>query len=621
MSENTLGRYRPTNVGVRDVTVTREPGGVIRMVSPHALRAYPERYTETLVRWAIARPDRIFLGERMPSGEWRTLTYAQVYEQVCAISAALLKRDLSPDRPIMILSENDIEHALLGLAALHVGIPYAPISTAYSIVSRDYEKLRHITGLLTPGLVFASSAERYQRAIQAVIPPDTEVVLTHGSIDGRATTAFSSLLSDGDRHTGVALAHAAVGPDTIAKFLFTSGSTAHPKGVINTHRMLCCNQQMYLQTYPLFADDPLVQLDWQPWNHTAGGNATFGCSLYNGGSYYIDAGKPTPALIAETIRNLRDIAPTVYVSVPKIFEALVDVFRDEPKLAEKFFSRLRMIFYAGAGLSQHLWDELARASVRACGERVPVMSGLGATETSPVATCANWYTDHPANIGLPAPGCELKLVPNGEKLEIRLRGPNITPGYWRQPELTAAAFDEEGYYRMGDAARFIDPDRPEEGLLFDGRVAEDFKLVTATWVSVGPLRAKVLQEGAPNVLDAVITGHDRDEVGVMIFPNIPACRTLAPHLDANAPPATLLADPAVRGWFQSLIDRLQASGTGSSNRVGRALLLDVPPSFEASELTDKGAISQRAVLRARADRVAELYQTPPSTQVIVARRG
>jgi feruloyl-CoA synthase len=617
MADLPLGNYRPTHVGPRDVTITRERDGVIRLVSPHQLRPYPERFTETLVRWAIARPDRVFLGERAVAGGWRELTYAQVYAQVRAISAALLMRNLSPDRPIVILSENDIEHALIGLAAMHVGIPYAPISTAYSTISRDFEKLRHIINLLTPGLVFASSAERYQRAIQATVPADTEVVINQGFIAGRATTAFSSLLVAGE-HAAVDLAHAAVGPDTIAKFLFTSGSTANPKGVINTHRMLCCNQQMYVQTFPLFADDPLVQLDWQPWNHTAGGNATFGCSLYNGGSYYIDAGKPTPALIGETIRNLRDIAPTVYVSVPKIFEVLVEVFKTEPKLAEKFFSRLRMIFYAGAGLSQHLWEELARASVRACGERVPVMSGLGSTETAPVATSANWFTTHPANIGLPAPGCELKLVPNAEKMEIRFRGPNITPGYWRQPALSAAAFDEEGFYRMGDAARFVDPARPEDGLLFDGRVAEDFKLDTATWVSVGPLRAKVLQEGAPYVLDVVITGHDQREVGMMIFPNIEACRGLAQELKPQASVPDLLAHPTLSGWFQSLLDRLFTSGTGSSNRIARAMLLEVPPSFEASELTDKGAISQRAVLRARAERVTELYAATPSARVMRA---
>jgi len=442
-------------------------------------------------------------------------------------------------------------------------------------------------------------------------------VLDTGAVAGRRCTPFEDLLRSAT--TAVTRAHAAIDPEAPAKILFTSGSTAHPKGVINTHRMLCCNQQMQLQAFPLYAEDPLVLLDWQPWHHTAGGNANFGTVLYNGGTLYIDEGKPTPDAIQTTVRNLREISPTVYISVPRGYEMLIPWLRAEPALRDQFFGRLRMLFFAGAGLSQHVWDDLEELALEACGERIPIMTGLGSTETGPFAFAANWDIRDARSVGLPAAAVEAKLVPNAEKLELRLRGPNITPGYWRDEALTRAAFDEEGFYRMGDALKFLDPARPLEGLLFDGRVAEDFKLSTGTWVHVGALRVHIILQGAPLVQDAVIAGHDQDYIAVMIVPNVAACTALAGLTAQDTTAREVIAHPAVRGRFQALIDSLHQSGTGSSNRVVRATLLEEPPSLDRGELTDKGSISQRAMLAHRAGLVVELYAEPPLPRIIVAR--
>lgn len=609
---------RRAAVGPRDALFTHAAGGVIYARSPHPLGPYPRCLTDRLAHWADARAQRIYLAQRGAGGDWRTLTYAETWARVQRIAQALLERGLSAERPVVILSENSIEHALLGLAALHAGVPYAPISPAYSIVSRDYARLRHALALMTPGLVYASDGARYACAIAAAGVPDAEIVLGSGEIPGRGVTGFAALERSAAT-AAVARAHAAIDPEAPAKILFTSGSTARPKGVINTHRILCCNQQMQLQAFPLYAEDPLVLLDWQPWHHTAGGNANFGAVLYNGGTIYIDEGRPVPGAIETTVRNLREISPTVYISVPRGYEMLIPWLRAEPALRGRFFGRLRMLFFAGAGLSQHVWDELEELALDACGERIPIMTGLGSTETGPFAFAANWDIRDARSVGLPAAAVEAKLVPNAEKLELRLRGPNITPGYWREAALTRAAFDEEGYYRMGDALKFLDPARPLQGLLFDGRVAEDFKLATGTWVHVGAIRVHIILQGAPLVQDAVIAGHDRDYIAVLIVPNAAACAALAGGIAQDATAGEVCTHPAVRGRFQTLIDSLHRSGTGSSNRVARAMLLEEPPSLDRGEHTDKVSISQGAMLANRAGLVEELYADPPSPRVIVAR--
>ncbi len=599
-------RYRPVPLGGSlSASFTTRADGATLITSTEALGSYPDRLTDRFLHWAAVAPARTLVAKRVNGGEWRRVSYGDALASARRLAQALLDHRLSPERPLAILSDNDIEHLLLALGAMLAGVPFAPISAAYSLISKDFGKLRHILGVLTPGLVFASNGSAYGPAIAATVPIETPVVLVTGKVEGRETLAFDSLLAT--MPTGqVDAAHAGVGPDTIAKFLFTSGSTKLPKGVVNTQRMLCSNQQMILQSFPDLGATPPVLVDWLPWNHTFGGNHNVGLVLYNGGTLYIDEGKPTPALIGETLRNLREIAPTIYFNVPKGFEEIAIALETDRTLRESLLSRVKMFFFSGAGLSQPVWDKLERVAEQHSGERIRMITGLGMTETAPFAICANAYEVKSGHIGLPAPGVELKLVPEGDKIEVRYRGPNVTPGYWRAPEQTRAAFDDEGYYRSGDAAKPMDPAHPERGLAFDGRTAEDFKLATGTFVSVGPLRAKVIAAGDPCVQDVVIAGIDRNEVGVLFFPRIDACRALA-TLPARASVAEVLDAPAVRGFFQNLVDHLWASGTGSATRVARALVLGAPPSIDLGEVTDKGSVNQRAVLAHRAAAVTELY--------------
>jgi len=608
---------RRVRLGAPNVVVERRSDGCILMRSPDALPPYPAKLTERLDYWAKAAPQRIFLAQRDSAGEWRTLTYAAAFAKVRAIAAALLARDLSPDRPIAILSGNDIEHALIGLAAMHVGIPYAPISVPYSLLSQDFKQLKAIIDILAPGLVFAANGTAFARALAAAVPPGVEVVVTANPPPDRPATPFAELAS-AQPTPAVETAHAEVGPDTVAKILFTSGSTGQPKGVINTQRMLCANQVMIRAGFSFFADEPPVVVDWLPWNHTFGSNHNFGLVLDNGGSLYIDEGKPMPGAIAATVRNLRDIAPTIYFNVPKGFEMLLPYLDGDQALREKFFSRLKVLFYAGAALSQHVRNELERLAVATTGERIIFLSSLGSTETAPLAVSCSWESKHVGNIGLPAVGVELKLVPREGKLEARLKGPNITPGYWRAPALTADAFDAEGFYKIGDALKFEDAADPAKGLIFDGRLAEDFKLATGTWVSVGPLRTAFIGHCAPLVRDVVLAGADRDEVAALVFPDLDACRKLAPDLAADVPAADLLAEPRVRQAFARLLQALAEGSRGTSTRVCRAILLAEPPSLDVGEMTDKGSINQRRVLAHRAILVEQLYANPPPANAIVA---
>lgn len=579
--------------------------GTTLVTSTEPLGDYPQRLTDRLLHWAQVSPDHTLAAKRVHGGDWRRISYAEAVASAKRIAQHLLDLGLSAQHPVAILSDNDLEHLLLGLGAMFAGVPFAPVSPAYSTVSQDYGKLRHILGVLTPGLVFASSASGYGRAIQAVVPASTPVVLTQGTIEGRMTLSFDDLLAT-PASAAVDAAHAKVGPDTIAKFLFTSGSTKLPKGVINTQRMICANQQQILQCFPGLGQVRPVLVDWLPWNHTFGGNHNVGLTIYNGGTLYIDEGKPTPALIHETLRNLREISPTVYFNVPKGFEEIANAMESDAKLRDSLFARVNMFFFAGAGLSQPVWDKLDRIAEQTCGERIRMLTGLGMTETAPFAVCANAGEVKSGHIGLPAPGMELKLVPSGDKTEVRYRGPNVTPGFWRAPEQTAESFDAEGFYCSGDAIKPIDPTRPGRGFMFDGRTAEDFKLSTGTFVSVGPLRARVIAAGDPCVQDVVVAGLNRDEIGLLIFPRLDACRAFA-GLSHDAPAADVLAAPEVHEFFQRLVDGQWAAGTGSATRVARALVLVDPPSIDRGEVTDKGSINQRAVLTHREALVEHLY--------------
>jgi feruloyl-CoA synthase len=608
-------RVRPVRLRSSGASTQRLPDGVILVRPDEALGPYPKVLTDRLAHWAGISPDTVCIAKREADGEWRRLNYAQVLAAVRAIGQALLDRGLSADRPLAILSENDLEHFLLMLAGQHVGIPTAHISPVYSLVSRDFGKLRHTMQILTPGLVFVSNGERYRRAIEAVVGADTEVLVTTAPVPGRNTTLFADLLATVPTPT-VEIAHQKIDPDGVAKILFTSGSTGMPKGVINTHRMICCNQQMIAQVFCFLQDEPPVLVDWLPWNHTFGGNHNTGIALYNGGSFYIDDGKPGPGFIEETIRNLREISPTVYFNVPKGYEDLLPALGAEPALREKFFRQLRLLFYAGAGLSQPVWDAYRALALETCGERIVMVTGLGSTETAPMAIQTTWETDQAGVIGIPIPGVEAKLVPRGAKLEVRVRGPNITPGYWRQPELTEKVFDEDGFYSFGDALRFVDPADVNKGFLFDGRFSEDFKLASGTWVSVGPLRSRILAHFAPFVRDVVIAGHDRDHVAMLIFADVDTCRTLCPAQENDAPAARVFAHPAVLAHFQSLLESSAAQSTGSSNRVVRAIVVEEPPSLDAGEITDKGSLNQHAVLDRRAAIVEQLYAPEASSRIL-----
>jgi feruloyl-CoA synthase len=608
---------RKVRLGTLEPVIERRAGGTIYMTCKESLATYPDKITERLEYWAKAAPDRVFMAERDGAGGWRKISYAQALAAARSYGESLLSRNLSPERPLVILSGNSLDHQLLGLGAMFAGIPYAPISPAYSLVSTDFGKLRDIFKLLTPGLVFAADGAAFERAIEAVVPADTEVVLGRNPLKRRSTTPLAKL-AETTPTAAIDAAHAKVGPDTIAKFLFTSGSTGVPKGVINTQRMLCSNQVMLRAALAFFQDEAPVILDWAPWHHTAGGNHDVGLVLYNGGTFYIDEGKPAPGAIEATVRNLRDVAPTWYFTVPKGYEALIPFLRADRELREKFFSNLKVLWFAGAALSQPIFDAMKEMAVETCGERIPFLTGLGSTETAPFALGRMWDSDYSTNMGLPGPGIELKLVPAQGKLEARLRGPNITPGYWRQPGLTANAFDEEGYYKLGDALKFEDPSEPQKGLLFDGRLTEDFKLSTGTWVSVGPLRTQIMNRFQPYMRDVVLAGENENEVTALGIPDMPAIRALHPELDKNLSDAEVLNTEAVRARVKERLIAFMRESTGSSNRLTRILLMDEPPSMDAGEMTDKGSINQRAVLARRANLVKELYASPPSTRVIVA---
>jgi feruloyl-CoA synthase len=606
---------RAISFGDPDVSIDRRNDGTIYLRPKIALPEYPLRLTDRLHHWARAEPNRIFMAERVAGGGWRQVTYAQLLTSARSIASALLARGLSAEKPVVILSGNSIDHALVAFGALYAGIPFCPVSPAYSLVSKDYGKLGYLIKLLTPGLVFANDATKFADALSANVPQETEIVVSRGAVSGRDVTTLDALLATSE-HPGLDAAHDAIGPDTIAKFLLTSGSTGNPKAVINTQRMLCANQVMLRETLAFLKDEPPVIVDWLPWNHTFGGNHNIGLTLFNGGSMYLDEGKPVPGGIEETVRNLREISPTVYFNVPKGYESLLPYLRDDAALRAKFFHRLHAMFFSGAALSPYVWNSLDEFAVRETGFRVPILTGLGATETAPFSMSVRPATSRSGHVGLPVSGNEVKLVPDNGKLEVRVKGPNVTPGYWRQPELTAQAFDEEGFYKYGDALKPADADDFSAGFDFDGRIAEDFKLASGTWVSVGPLRARFIAACAPLVRDVVIAGINRDEISALVILDLDGCRLINPALPADDL-ATSASDPLIREAFRDRLTKFLATATGSSTRIPRAVLIDTLLSIDRGEVTDKGSINQRAVLEHRAALIEELYSAKPAATVMM----
>jgi feruloyl-CoA synthase len=606
---------RPISYGAPAIACERGADGVIILRSRTPLAPYDPSLA-ALFRAAVeAHPARVFLAERDEAGAWRRLRYEEARRRVDAIAGALIARGLSAERPAMILSGNAIDHALLMLAGYTAGIPVAPISVAYSLQSHDHLKLRHIAELLAPGLVHVADTAPFAKALAALDLAGCEIVASRNGANLDRVTAFDSLAQH-PSGTAVEAAAAAITPDTVAKFLFTSGSTGLPKGVVNTHGMLTANQQQIVQVWPFVEEQPLTLVDWLPWNHTFGGNHNFNLALRHAGTLHIDAGKPVPGLIEQTARNLAEVSPTVFFNVPAGYAALLPFLERDPALARSFFARLRLIFYAGAALPQDLWERLEAVSARAIGERIPMTSSWGTTETAPMATMAHFLIDRAGPIGVPAPGVEVKLVPSAGKLEIRVRGPNITPGYWKRPDLTQAAFDEEGFYRPGDAVRLLDAAEPTRGIAFDGRLTEDFKLTTGTWVHVGGLRVGVLAAGSPVLQDAVVAGENRDCIGLLAWLNAAGCRTLIG--EACPPDLAQVADhPKVREHVRACLERWNAANTGASQYIARVLLLTEPPSIDANEITDKGYINQRLALERRKTDVERLFANPCDGAVII----
>ncbi len=663
--------WKPLALAPAAVEARPLPGGGMLLRSPLELRPYPRCIGEWLRAWAAAAPDRTFLAERDDGDEggegaddsgrggrgghgghrgWRRLSYGAALAAVEQIAGALLARGLDRDRPVAVLSENGIDNGLLQLAAMHAGIPLVPISPAYSLLSSDHAKLRAILEATRPGLVYAGDGDRYAPALavaRAALPGGVEIAVSARPPASLATSAFGELL-ERPPDAAVAARFAAVGPDTLAKVLFTSGSTGTPKGVVTTQRMLCSNQQAIAQLWPFLEERPPVIVDWLPWSHTFGGNHNFNLVLRNGGTLYVDAGKPAPGAIEITAGNLREVPSTIHFDVPRGYDMLLPHLENDAALRATFFRELDLLFYAAASLPQHLWEALERLSIAATGSRVTMLSAWGSTETAPTATQVHFAIERAGVIGLPAPGTEIKLAPAGGKLELRVRGPNVTPGYWRRSERSATSaatgdgrsrgrsatgaatghgrshgrpdrrpewsrglpgevFDEEGFYRTGDAGKLADPRDPSRGLLFDGRLAEDFKLTSGSWVHVGELRTAAITAAAPVAQDVVVTGHDRTAVGLLVFPHPAGCRSLCRDAPPDAPLGELIRRPEVRRRVRDGLAAHNAENPASSRRIRRALLLDEPASIDAGEITDKGYVNQRAVLTRRADLVERLH--------------
>jgi feruloyl-CoA synthase len=583
----------------RSVRIGFDDGSFV-VRSPEPLRPYARCTGEWLERWATDTPEAPAFAERLPGGEWRRLTWKQTREQVGRVAQSLLGLKLMPQAPVVILSDNSLDHLLLILAAQHIGRAVCTVSSAYCRLTRDHTKIHGILNTLGPALVYADNTAVYGPAI-ASSGLHAVTVFSRGAESFSGALSFDSLGRTAES-PAVMQAFEQITPDTHAKYLLTSGSTGHPKVVINTHRMLCANQQMIAQAWRFVDIEKPVICDWLPWSHTFGGNHNLNLVLRNGGTLAIDEGRPMPGLVEKSLANLLEVQPTIYFNVPRGLDLLLPLLEADEHTARRFFERLRVVFYAGAALPQATWERLQALARRIRGQDIWLTTSWGSTETAPAVTSAHFRLERAGNIGVPLPGVELKFVPNGSKLELRVRGVSVFPGYRDAPQLTAQAYDAEGYYCIGDAGLLADDAAPERGVIFNGRVAEDFKLTTGTWVSVGTLRVRVVSALAPLAQDVVITGHDREEIGVLVFPSAAAAQ---------------LPAQALHERIAAALKGLRAEGGGSSQAPARALVLSEPPSADEGEITDKGYINQGAVLKRRADQVAALHAG--GADVILAR--
>ncbi|GKY86863.1 feruloyl-CoA synthase [Sinisalibacter aestuarii] len=600
----TKPKLRPVKLWDAEIATETRADGAVIVRQTGELGPYPRVISERIEHWAAVAPDRIWMAERAPGGgDWQRVSYGALLTHIRAIGQYLLGLGLSTDRPLVILSGNSISHALMALGAQYVGIPSAALAPAYALVSKDYAKLHEIRDQITPGAVFADDLDRFAPAMDAAFPGLPRLGLRGAGANWEEILATVPTAA-------VDTARAATGPETVAKFMFTSGTTGSPKAVIQTQKMLCVNMEQVYDCYAYLKEEPPIILDWAPWNHVAAGNLMFNVAIWGGGTFHIDGGRPTPDGMAETIRNLRDVATNWYFNVPVGFEMLLEAMQDDPALAAHFFSSVKLLYYAGAAMAQHTWDELKQMAIATTGEEILLASGLGATETAPFALFQTEPQASPGNIGVPAKGLTLKLVPNDGKWEARVKGPNVTPGYWRNEELTRDAFDDEGFYRLGDALRFADPDDAAKGFFFDGRVAENFKMSTGTWVAVGALRARLIDALGGLARDVVIVGEGEDELGILIVPFRPAAEKML--LGSGAlDDATLWGQDSLRDEISGRLAAYNAGATGASLRVPRAMVMIEPLDLDRGEVTDKGSVNQRAVRSHRADLVAALYSDDP----------
>lgn len=609
------------NFAPAEVELHPQKDGSTILRSPQALKPYADNLARVLRQWANATPDRIFIAERAQEQSWDTLSYSQVASKTDAVSQALLDRSLKgflgdKSSTILILSDNGIDNALLQLGAMQIGVISVPISPPYSLMSKDYSKLKYIFDLVAPCLIYARDGKKFEKALSVLNLEGVEVVVSENPPSSIRATLFSELVNTKPT-PAVDRSLDKLNPDTIVKILFTSGSTGLPKGVINTQRMLCANQQSFRQVWPFLQDRPPIIVDWLPWNHTFGGNHNFNMMLFNGGSLYIDNGKPIPGMVERTVSNLKSISPTIYFNVPRGYDVLLPYLEEDEQARDSLFRNLDMIFYAAATLPQYLWERLEALSIRARGKRLVMASGWGCTETSPGVTMVHFPIEKAGVIGLPMPGIDLKMVPCDGKNEMRIRGPNVMPGYWKDSESTRRTFDEDGFLCIGDAGKFADPNDPSKGLMFDGRLSENFKLMSGTWVNVGELRWTLVQACVPIVQDVAITGHDRNELGILVFLDVKGCQTLCSEDAGSLDLETLIKHPKIRS---SLLEKLRAYNRlypGNSTRICRALLLNKPADTDANEINDKGYLNQRAVLDHRADLVEKLYGVGPNDRDVI----
>jgi feruloyl-CoA synthase len=600
----------------RDIAVERRPDGVVILKSRIPLQPYERHIPASLAKWAKQAPERTWLAQRGGADrQWRKVSYSEAKRIVDGLTQGLLNLGLEEGRPVAILSGNSIEHALTTQAAMQARLPAAPVSPAYSLMSQDHLKLKYLFNLIKPAVVMVQDGPTFEKALKALDLSGVTVVHVLRPCEGIKSVSFADLAATPVTRA-VDESIAKIMPDTVGKLLFTSGSTGMPKAVINTQEMMCANAAMMTQVRPRDPDGPVsTVLDWMPWNHTMGGNAAFNPILVDGGTLYIDDGRPMPGQFDETLRNLHEVSPTYYANVPAGYAALAAAMEKDDALCRSFFKNLSIMAYGGARLPDDLYDRMQALAVRTTGERIVFYTGWGSTETAPTSTGTYWDTERVGLIGLPFPGVELKMVPCGSKYELRLRGINVTSGYFGQPELTKKMFDEEGFYCIGDAGIFVDDSDPLQGIIFAGRVVEDFKLTTGTFVHVGSLRTDAIAAATPVVHDALVAGQDREFIGLLAWPNLHACRQIVGNSDAMF--EDVVKHPDVIACLKRGLEAHNASCTGSSMRIARAMLMVEPPSIDGNELTDKGYINQRAGLERRADLVERLYAKKPDQDVIV----